>query len=92
MAKGQPIDAKVDPDHKAKIDKWFNAAIKAGASDLHLKVGQPPKMRIRTKLKSTSGEDLTAKEAEELIYEILTDDQKEFFLKQGALDFGYEVG
>ena len=92
MAKGQPIDAKVSTDRKAKIDKWFNAAIKAGASDLHLKVGQPPKMRIRTKLKSTSGGDLTAKEAEDLVYEILTDEQKEYFLKQGALDFGYEVG
>jgi twitching motility protein PilT len=92
MAKGQPIDAKIDPDRKCKIDKWFNAAIKAGASDLHLKVGQPPKMRIRTKLKDTSAENLTAKKAEELVYEILTDEQKDFFLKQGALDFGYEVG
>ncbi len=92
MAKGQPIDTKVSTDRGARIDKWFNAAIKAGASDLHLKVGQPPKMRVRTKLKSTTGADLTTKEAEELIYEILTDEQKEFFLKQGTLDFVYEVG
>ena len=92
MAKGQPIDSRVLSDRKARIDKWFNAAIKAEASDLHLKVGQCPKMRVRTRLKDTSGEVLTAKQAEEIILEIMTEEQKEFFLKQGAIDFGYEVG
>ena len=91
MAKGQPIDAKVSTGRKAKIDKWFNAAIKAGASDVHIKVGQPPKMRIRTKLKGTSADNLTPKGIEELVYEILTEEQKEFFLKQGTLDFVHEV-
>lgn len=92
MAKGQPIDSRVLSDRKARIDKWFNAAIKAEASDLHLKVGQCPKMRVRTRLKDTSGEVLTAKQAEEIILEIMTEEQKQFFLKQGAIDFGYEVG
>jgi len=91
MAKGQPIDSRVHSDRKAQIDKWFNAAIKADASDLHLKVGQPPKMRVRTKLKDTSADVLTAKRAEEIVLEIMTEEQKEFFLKQGAIDFGYEV-
>jgi twitching motility protein PilT len=92
VAKGQPIDSRVLSDRKARIDKWFNAAIKAEASDLHLKVGQCPKMRVRTRLKDTSGEVLTAKQAEEIILEIMTEEQKQFFLKQGAIDFGYEVG
>jgi len=91
MAKGQPIDSRGHSDRKAQIDKWFDAAINADASDLHLKVGQCPKMRVRTKLKDTSGEVLTAKRAEELVFEIMTEEQKEFFLKQGAIDFGYEL-
>jgi twitching motility protein PilT len=91
MAKGQPIVTKVDPDRKVRIDKWLGAAVKAGASDVHIKVGQPPKMRIRTKLKDTSGDNLTAKEIEKLVYEILTEEQKEFFIKQGTLDFVHEV-
>lgn len=91
MAKGQPLDTRVDSDHKAEIDKWFNSAIKADASDLHLKAGQCPKMRVRTKLKDTSGEVLTSKRIEEVIFEIMTDEQKEFFLKNGTIDFGYEV-
>ena len=91
MAKGQPIDSRGHSDRKAQIDKWFDAAIDADASDLHLKVGQCPKMRVRTKLKDTSGEVLTAKRAEELVFEIMTEEQKKFFLKQGAIDFGYEL-
>jgi len=91
MAKGQPLDTKVDSEHRAEIDKWFNSAIKADASDLHLKAGQCPKMRVRTKLKDTSGELLTSKRIEKVIFEIMTDEQKEFFLKNGTIDFGYEV-
>lgn len=91
MAKGQPLDTRVDSDHKAEIDKWFNSAIKADASDLHLKAGQCPKMRVRTKLKDTSGEVLTSKRIEGVIFEIMTDEQKQFFLKNGTIDFGYEV-
>ena len=91
MAKGQPIDRRKDSDHRTRVDKWFNAAIKAGASDLHLKVNQCPKMRVRTKLKDTSGEVLTPERIEEIIFEIMTDEQKEFFLKNGTIDFGYEV-
>ncbi len=91
MAKGQPLGMKVDSGQKAEIDKWFNSAIKAGASDLHLKAGQCPKMRVRTRLKNTSGEVLTPKRIEEVVFEIMTDEQKEFFLKNGSIDFGYEV-
>jgi twitching motility protein PilT len=91
MAKGQPIDSREHSDRKAQIDKWFQAAINAEASDLHLKVGQCPKMRVRTKLKDTSGEVLTAKRAEELVFEIMTEEQRGFFLKQGSIDFGYEL-
>ena len=91
MAKGQPLGSKVHFDHRAEIDKWFNSAIKADASDLHLKAGQCPKMRVRTKLKDTSGEVLTSKRIEEVIFEIMTDEQKEFFQKNGSIDFGYEV-
>ena len=91
MVEGQPIASGKHSDRKARIDKWFNAAIKAEASDLHLKVNQCPKMRVRTKLKDTSGEVLTSKRIEEVIFEIMTDEQKEFFLKNGTIDFGYEV-
>lgn len=92
MTKGQPIDSHLHMDHDPEINKLFNAAIKAEASDLHLKLGNPPKMRVHSKLRSTSGEVLTEKVIQDLIFEILTDSQKQFFMENGALDFAWAVG
>ena len=62
------------------------------ANDIHLKVGQPPKLRIFGELKNTTGEILTAERMQELVFEIMTPAQQEFFLANGTLDFAHEVG
>ncbi len=92
MSKAQPLDRHVSSGKIPEVEKWFRAAIKAEASDLHLKVGMPPKMRIHSKLKNTTGEVLTEQRAEELIFELMSPAQKEYFLENGALDFAYQVG
>lgn len=90
--KDQPIDSHLHTDKVPEIDKWFRAAIKAEASDLHFKVGMPPKLRIHSKLKSTAGEPMTEQQIEDLVFEIMSPQQKEFFMQHGALDFAYQVG
>lgn len=93
MPEGQPLDTHiVNLKNPPQIEKLFKAVIKADASDLHLKVGIPPKMRIHSKLKNTTGQPMTEEEIEELVFEIMNDDQKQYFLKHGALDFAYQVG
>lgn len=92
MATGQPIDSHLHTDKMPEIDKYFKAAVKAEASDLHLKVGMPPIMRISSKLKKTTGEVMTEQKIEELVFEIMSPKQKQFFLERGALDFAYQVG
>ena len=91
MATEQPIDDRTSLDHEPELDKLLRAAIKTHASDLHLKVGQPPKLRLHGRLKNTTGEKITETRMEELVFEILSPTQKEFFLKHGVLDFAYEV-
>jgi len=91
MATEQPIDGRTSLEHEPHLDKLPRAAIKARASDLHLKVGQPPKLRLYGQLKNTTGEVMTGKRIEELVFEILSPAQKEFFLKHGTLDFAHEV-
>jgi twitching motility protein PilT len=88
----QPIDSHVHLKHEPEINKYFKAAIKAKASDLHLKVSQPPKLRIHENIKSTTGDVLTEEKLEKLVFEILSEKQKLFFLENGYLDFAYEVG
>ena len=90
--KDQPLDTHIHTEQVPEIEKLFRAAIKADASDLHLKVGMPPKLRIHSKLKNTTGEIMTEERVEHLVFEIMSPDQKKYFLDHGALDFAYPVG
>ena len=42
----QPIDTRKPLVHEPKLNKFFRAAIKTRASDLHLKVGKTPNLRL----------------------------------------------
>ncbi|KPK75697.1 MAG: hypothetical protein AMJ79_10165 [Phycisphaerae bacterium SM23_30] len=88
----QPLSKHVTRDRPALIDKYFRAAIKMHASDLHLKGLEIPRIRIGGQLKQTTSEAISEAELEKLIFEILTEEQKVFFLENGALDFAYDMG
>lgn len=91
MTQGQPIDSHQTGKKDPQIDKLFKALIKFEASDLHLKVGLPPKMRIKGDLKAMKLDVLTDDSMENLIFEIFTQEQKEFFLKKGSIDFAHAL-
>ena len=77
--------------HEPKLNRLFRAAIKNRASDVHLKVGQVPKLRLFGELKNTVGDPITPQQMEDLVYELLSPNQKEIFLEEGTLDFAHEV-
>ncbi len=89
--KEQPIDTRTPLVHEPRLNKFFRAAIKTRASDLHLKVGQTPKLRLFGELKKTTGDVITPEKMEELVFELLSPVQKEFFMEHGTLDFAHEV-
>ncbi|MHC4627472.1 MAG: type IV pilus twitching motility protein PilT [Planctomycetota bacterium] len=91
MSTQQPAGDQKSSGHEPELDKFFRAAISNRASDLHLKVGQPLKLRLFGKLKNTTGEIMTAERLEQLAFGILTPAQKEAFLKHGTLDFAHEI-
>jgi twitching motility protein PilT len=80
------------PPNEPALNKFFRAAIKTQASDLHLKVGQPAKLRIQGQLKDTTGDSITAERMEQMVFELLSPDQKECFLSSGTVDFAHEIG
>ncbi len=92
MTTEQSVGIPANAGHEPELNKFFRAAIKTQASDLHLKVGQPPKLRIHGQLKNTTGELITKEIMEQLIFEILSPSQKESFLKSNTIDFAYEIG
>jgi twitching motility protein PilT len=91
MVTEQPIDARPGPSHEPELNKLLRVAVKNLASDLHLKVGQPPKLRIQGQLKDTTGEPITQKRIEHIVSQILTDAQKRTLINTGTLDFAYSI-
>jgi twitching motility protein PilT len=92
MTTEQPIATPKNAANEPVLNRYFRAAIKTRASDLHLKVGQPPKLRVQGELKDTTGGVMTKEGLEQLVFEILSPDQKELFLKSGTLDLAYVIG
>ena len=92
MTTEQSSDTQTNPAAEPELNKFFRAAIKTQASDLHLKAGQSPKLRIYGQLKDTTGEVISQEKLEKIIFEVLTAEQKESFQKEGNLDFVYEIG
>lgn len=80
------------PSQEPALYKYFNVAIKTQASDLHLKVGQPPKLRLCGQLKDTTGEVMTNDKIKQMVDEILTPAQRKQFQEAGTLDFAHEIG
>jgi len=76
---------------KHKIDSLLEYAVDKKASDLHIRVGIPPKIRLAGSLVDATKEPITPLQSEEFLFEILTEDQKNKFLKTGDLDFIYAI-
>jgi len=91
MTSDQFTDIHAAPDNEPQLNRFFRAAIKTRASDLHLKVGQRPKLRLQGQLKDTTAEPITRDKMQEFVFEILTPEQKELFLRTGTFDFAYEI-
>jgi twitching motility protein PilT len=81
MVEGQPTEAEKKLEDESQLYKFFKTAVKTKAGDLHLKVGQPPKLRLYGQLKNTTGEVMTAQILKQMVFEIPSPAQKEIFLK-----------
>ena len=88
----QPIDSHSAIDKKPAIEKYFNAAIKMEASDLHLKGNRLPRLRIGGHLRETTGVEISQARLEEIIFEFLSIEQKKYFQEHGAIDMAYNLG
>ena len=77
-------------DYKSKLNELLLVAAQQNASDLHLGVGRYPTLRIDGKLIPLGQESvLTPEAAQNLVFGLLTPEQKEIFLKEKELDFAY---
>jgi len=73
------------------IKKILEEMINQGGSDLHLKAGLPPVVRVDGKLQHLSLERPSPKDLEDIATQILTPSQKERFTKTREVDFAFGV-
>ena len=75
-----------------KLNTIFKTALDKDASDIHVKAGTPPVLRIHRELfTQTDYPVLTPDDTAGLLNEITTDTQKEIFNKTWELDFAYTL-
>ncbi|GAB4455563.1 MAG: type IV pilus twitching motility protein PilT [Armatimonadaceae bacterium] len=79
------------PISEAHIDDILRMSQQVKASDIHMTVGLPPMLRIDGKVTPSRYEQITPREAQRLIYDILTSEQIEKFERTKELDFSYGV-
>ena len=76
-----------------EIDKLFRALVKLEGSDLHLKVGCPPFVRVNGTLRPLNRGPIDAKEMARLIFPMIDRDprRQRIFAEDGGVDFAHTL-
>jgi twitching motility protein PilT len=75
-----------------EVNKLFRMVMKHEGSDLHLKVGLPPMMRLRGEIRQMQMPPLTQDDMERLLFPIMGERQHKQLEDHGGADFAHVVG
>ena len=81
----------MDETKLKEIEKLFAYMANSKASDLHIKYGHKPILRIATVISEVGNKVLSADEVKRLIYAIMTESQIAQLEKDGDIDFAHNV-
>lgn len=73
-----------------RIDELLACMTEEGASDLHIKAGRPPLVRVDGLLRELSAPTLSEDMVYELVHEMMSEKQSERFLAENELDASYQ--
>jgi twitching motility protein PilT len=85
-------EAKNGRPREPEANKLFRMVMKLQASDLHLKVGQPPMVRLRGDIRRTEAKPVTQEDMERWFMPLLNTRQKKILDDEGGVDFSYVIG
>ena len=99
MASTEQPTANVDQDmerflHKKEeleVDKIFRALVKLEGSDLHLKVGRPPIVRVDGSLRELNRGPIEREEMVRLLFPMMDKKNRKIFEDEGGADFAHTV-
>jgi twitching motility protein PilT len=84
-------DSVVDVPYPVTFDELLGRALEQSASDIHLRVGRPPVMRVQGFLKNIQLPVLTDGHVRGLIRPVLGPVHEKTFAREKELDLGYEI-
>jgi twitching motility protein PilT len=83
------LDRLARQDEELEVDKIFRALVKLEGSDLHMKVGSPPMVRIKGELRPLNRGPVDSEEMVRLIVPMMDMRNRGIFRKEGGADFAY---
>ena len=84
-----PVTASRGARPPLEIDRFFEALVKLQGSDLHLKVGQPPFMRVKGALQPLKAPRLDDEQMQKLCLPMLDERQRRILETDGGCDFAH---
>jgi twitching motility protein PilT len=94
----QPITADLqnrttkDGKREPEVNKLFRTVMKHEGSDLHLRAGLPPMMRLKGIIRKMDMPPLSNEHMEKLLFPLLSPRQRDIFDETGGIDFAHVIG
>jgi twitching motility protein PilT len=73
------------------VEPYLRALVELFGSDLHCKVGSPPRVRIDGRLRRLQAPELTPEDTEAMVAEVLRPDLVDQFTRTSEADFAYSI-
>ena len=73
------------------LSDYLLEAVRLGASDLHITAGLPPMVRVNGEVRPLENPPLSSNATRDLIYDILTGEQRQRLENDWELDFSYSL-
>lgn len=87
----QMVARFVHKQEELPVDKYFRALVKLGGSDLHMKVGKAPIVRVNGTLKDLNRDPIEVEEMARLLFPMMTERTRDIFDEEGGADFAYVI-
>jgi twitching motility protein PilT len=87
--KESDYDSFVAVHQELEVDKLFRACVKLEASDLHLKVGKPPMVRVNGTLRPMNRGPIDDEEMVRLCFPLMNERSRKIFDRDGGADFAH---
>jgi twitching motility protein PilT len=74
-----------------EFNSWLEELVRSDGSDLHVKVGSPPMVRLAHGLQRLDRDPLSPLETQAIADGVIPADRKDLFKERGEVDFAYSV-